>query len=211
MIDAYDWPGGREAMLRFGPEGAPMVMLLLPLFEEHNRTRAFGIGLLRALAERGIAGALPELPGQGESLVPTERLSLADLRAAVAAAADALRRPFSVTIRSGALLDAEAAVAGRWQLSPQSGADLGRELRRLRAQGDGMTVAGNALSEAQLGALETAAAAEGHVVRLESDPAPAACKLAGAPLWRRAEPSNDPGLAQLVAADITDWIAACAG
>ena len=210
MIDAYDWPGGREAMLRFGPAGAPVVMLLLPLFEEHNRTRAFGVSVLRALAVRGIAGALPELPGQGESPVPTKALRLDDLRAAAAAAADALGRPFVATVRSGALLDTDAAVAGRWRLSPQTGGDLVRELRRLRAQGDGMTVAGNALSEMQLAELEAADHLDARIVRLESDPAPAVRKIAGPPLWRRAEPDNDFALVQTVTADIADWIATCA-
>lgn len=211
MIDAYDWPGGREAMLRFGPVGTPVVMLLLPLFEEHNRMRAFGVGVLRALAARGIAGALPELPGQGESLVPTEALRLADLRAGAAAAAAKLGRPFIASIRGGALLDADAEVAGRWRLSPQSGADLVRELRRLRAQGDGLTVAGNALSEAQLGELGNADYAPGRVVRLETDPAPADRRLAGPPLWRRAEPGNDSAFIEAVAGDIAEWIATCGG
>ncbi|RYD50253.1 MAG: hypothetical protein EOP60_12200, partial [Sphingomonadales bacterium] len=60
MIDHYDWAGGREAMLRFGPATGPVVIAALPLFEEANRTRTFVVTLLRALAERGIAGALPD-------------------------------------------------------------------------------------------------------------------------------------------------------
>jgi thioredoxin reductase len=39
MIDRYDWAGGSEAMLRFGPATGPIVVLALPLFEEANRTR----------------------------------------------------------------------------------------------------------------------------------------------------------------------------
>ncbi|HWU71836.1 MAG TPA: hypothetical protein VN137_00025, partial [Sphingomonas sp.] len=72
MIDHYDWAGGREAMMRFGPATGPVVVAVLPLFEEANRTRTFVSGVLRRLAARDIAGALPDLPGQGESLVPTE-------------------------------------------------------------------------------------------------------------------------------------------
>ena len=49
-----------------------------------NRTRTFVVTVLRLLAERGIAGALPDLPGQGESLVPTQAMRLADMRAAFA-------------------------------------------------------------------------------------------------------------------------------
>ncbi len=69
MIDHYDWPGGREAMLRFGPTNGPVMIVAPPLFEEANRTRAFVVTILRALAERGIASALPDLPGTGESLL----------------------------------------------------------------------------------------------------------------------------------------------
>ncbi|OQW47454.1 MAG: hypothetical protein A4S16_01815 [Proteobacteria bacterium SG_bin6] len=198
-------------MLRFGPARAPVVMLLLPLFEEHNRTRAFGVGVLRALAGRGIAGALPELPGQGESLVPTEALRLADLRTAAAAAAAKLGQPFVASIRSAALLDAEVVVAARWRLTPQPGIDLVRELQRLRAQGDGATIAGNALSEMQLAELSETDVAPGRIVRLQSDPAPADRHLAGTPLWRRTEPGNDGSFVELVADDIAEWIATCGG
>src|SRR6187551_1263766 len=72
LNDQYDWPGGREAMLRFGPATGPVVIAVMPLFEEANRTRAFMVALLRALAERGVASVLPDLPGTGESLIETE-------------------------------------------------------------------------------------------------------------------------------------------
>ena len=84
-IESYAWRGGREAMLRFGPDCGPVVTLALPLFEEANRTRAFAVDLLRVLAAQGIGGVLPELPGQGESEVPPERARLCNWRAAFAA------------------------------------------------------------------------------------------------------------------------------
>jgi HAD superfamily hydrolase (TIGR01509 family) len=40
-------------MLRFGPAEGPLVVLAMPLFEEANRTRAFAVTLLRALAAAG--------------------------------------------------------------------------------------------------------------------------------------------------------------
>src|SRR3954469_12418228 len=76
VIDHYDWAGGREAMLRFGPDTGPVVIAAMPLFEEANRTRAFIVTILRALAAQGIASALPDLPGTGESLIETEHASL---------------------------------------------------------------------------------------------------------------------------------------
>lgn len=231
MIDHYDWPGGREAMLRFGPDSGPVVVVAMPLFEEANRTRAFVVAILRALADRGIAGVLPDLPATGESLVPTERMTLGDLRAAfgcvVAAIAGEGRGVQGVAIRSGSLLDTSAPLRGRWRLAPVGGAGLLRDLSRIAVAappgagsppGGGdppIEIAGNLLSPALLAELGDARAYAGEdgtvrIVRLESDPKPADLKLAGAPLWRRSEPATDPALAALLAGDIAGWIATCA-
>jgi hypothetical protein len=206
VIDHYDWEGGREAMLRFGPATGPVVVAALPLFEEANRTRTFVVTILRALAERGVASALPDLPGQGESLTPTEAATIADMRAAFAA----VPGDYSLAIRSGALLDAGER-KGRWHLAPQQGAELLRELNRLRSAGGADNFGGNRLSATLLAELEAATAAEARVVRPEPDAKPADLKVPGAPLWRRAEPDNDPALADLLADDIAAWVRACEG
>lgn len=213
MIDHYDWAGGREAILRFGPDTGPVVIAALPLFEEANRTRAFIVTMLRALAEQGIAGALPDLPGQGESLVPTEVARLTDLRDAFAAAVHRIGgAAYALGIRSGALLDVTAALSGRWHFAPSTGADLLRELGRLRHTGGGEEYGGNRISPTLLGELPSAGvASQSRAVRLESDPKPADLKVPGAPLWRRAEPDNDPALAALLADDIAAWVRACEG
>ena len=108
-IDGYDWAGGREAMLRFGPDDGPVAVAILPLFEEANRTRAFVVAILRALAARGIGSVLPDLPGQGESVVLLETVSLAQMKAAFAAAVAAIGRDgracYAIGIRSGTLID----------------------------------------------------------------------------------------------------------
>lgn len=214
VIDSYQWHGGREPMLRFGPPEGPVVVLALPLFEEANRTRAFGVGILRALASRGIGGVLPELPGQGESTTSTDSMRLADLRAAFAAAPGS----HAVAIRSGALL-----VDNRlcWMLAPQEGPALLRELARVKGgalAGPQVEVAGNLLSGTFVGDLSAAflpgeRREEGgaRIVRLSSDGRPADWKTDGPALWRRAEPDDDPVLAQILANDIAQWIAACAG
>ena len=139
MIDRYDWSGGTEAMLRFGPATGPVVVLALPPFEEANRTRTLMVSVLRRLADTGIAGALPDLPGQGESLIRTEDATLANWRAAFAACAAMLPGPrFAASVRGGALFDGEADVQARWSLSPQTGAELCRELHRTaRSAGTG--------------------------------------------------------------------------
>lgn len=222
MIDGYDWAGGREALWRFGPDDGPVVALALPPFEEANRTRTFAVGLLRALAARGVGSMLPDLPGQGESLVPTEKVTLADWRAAFATACMTVGRPVVVaSIRGGALVDADAVVAGRWQLSPQPGARLVRELRRVAlASGEAdqgqmvMTMSGNHIARNLIGELERAEPSTDHpvrVVRLGTDPAPADLRIDALPLWRRAEPDDDRILAETLADDLAAWSRACVG
>jgi hypothetical protein len=217
-------------MLRFGPDTGPVVIAALPLFEEANRTRAFMVSILRALATRGVAGALPDLPAQGESLLPTHEATLGLLQGGFAAAAASLPAPvFSLAIRSGALLDGAAALTGRYHFSPMAGADLRRELIRARqasaresgepfdpAMIDSATepveLAGNQIAPQLLrefvGATPVAIAT--HIVRLDTDAKPADAKLPGNPLWRRAEPDNDVAFAERVAEDIAAWIATCA-
>ncbi len=226
-------------MLRFGPATGPVVVVALPLFEEANRTRAFAVTICRALAKRGVASVLPDLPGQGESLLPVAETGLALMRPHFKAVASKMfhegYRPFAVSIRSGMLLDAEALVLGRWHLAPQDGDDLLRDLGRIkgvRATGDAriirdtfllddegppIEVAGNLIGPAMLHELfmdsgfSESVGAPIRTVRLDTDPKPADRHVPGPPLWRRAEPDNDPALAALLADDIADWIAACEG
>ncbi|MDF2383316.1 hypothetical protein JMG10_17670 [Nostoc ellipsosporum NOK] len=229
MIDHYDWAGGREAMLRFGPATGPVVVAALPLFEEANRTRAFVVTILRLLAARGIAGALPDLPGQGESLMPTDKSSILKMQDAFGFACDKFDREgrncYALGVRSGALLDALAPVAGRWHFAPMLGEKLLRELKRAAIAADPqrhdldspilggdapIEIAGNLLAPALLGELSTARPApDARIVRLASDTADAARRVEGTPLWRRAEPDNDPALAVLLADDIAAWVRTC--
>jgi len=218
-FDTYDWSGGREAMLRFGPDAGPIVIAALPLFEEANRTRQFLVTILRALAVLGIGSVLPDLPGTGESIVVTGEARLRDQRTAYTELAQRLgRNTYGISIRSGALFDTDAALAGRWQLSPQTGEDLLRELDRVRvasrsARASDTDYAGNTLSREMLADLHDAKPYAGagplRVVRLESDPRDADVKYAASPLWRRSEPDSDTALAQILAGDISNWIAAC--
>ena len=258
-IDSYQWRGGREAMLRFGPADGPVVVAALPLLEEANRTRAFVVTILRLLAEVGIGGVLPDLPGQGESLVPTREMRMSDLREAFGAAARASGAGvFGVAVRSGALLDHDADLSGRWCLSPQSAEELLREWRRIASgglEGELVEVAGSSLSRSFLNELGPIAILPGagrgpasahseagsfsptpvqldpglrrggweragerehtggeqRTVRLDADPRPADLHISGSPPWRRAEPGNDPALAQQLATDIAQWIRSCGG
>ncbi len=223
-FDTYDWSGGREAMLRFGPDTGPidtgpLVIATLPLFEEANRTRQFLVTILRALAVHGIGSVLPDLPGTGESIVVTSAARLRDQRAAYTGLAQCLGRDtYGISIRSGALFDIDATLAGRWQLAPQTGEDLLRELERTRAitrstPVDETEYAGNTLCSEMLTDLRDGTPYRGagplRVVRLETDPREADAKYSASSLWRRSEPDNDIVLAQTLATDISQWITSC--
>ncbi|WP_277983517.1 hypothetical protein [Sphingomonas faeni] len=218
-FDTYDWPGGREAMLRFGPDTGPIVIAALPLFEEANRTRQFTCTILRALADHGIGSLLSDFPGTGESVVTTLDTKLSEQRRAYRALTQQLGvHSYALSIRSGALLDTDADLAGRWHLAPHTGSDLVRDLERTRAAASKSAregeYAGNRLSPEMLAELQDAVPFEGgryRVVRLNTDPRTADATYAGAPLWRRSEPSNDIAFAQQLAADISHWIASCEG
>lgn len=235
MIDHYDWAGGREAMIRLGPDSGPVVIVAPPLFEEANRTRTFAMTIMRALAELGVASALPDLPGTGESIVATRDTTLSKMREAHAAVTlhfDALgRRTYAAGIRSGALLDVFSLMFGRWHLSPVAGEDVLTDLVRLYNAGDPeyrvdrqtivgagnpLAIGGTPLSSAMLADLSAASVMEPgslpqRTVRLLTDPRPADRKVDAAPLWRRAEPGNDPALAATLADDIATWVRACDG
>lgn len=237
LIDSYETRRGREAMLRFGPASGPVAVVALPLFEEANRVRALAVAICRALARRGVGSLLPDVPGQGESLVPLEQCGIGDFSDAIADAAKQNsgdgRRCYGVAIRSGALLDTTAALDGRWQLAPQDGASVLRGLKRIRQAvaragtvlGDRwyldadvpVEIAGNRIAPdllTDLARLAPWGVADGgfvRTVRLETDTLPADRHVPGAPLWRRAEPDSDPALATLLADDIADWIAQCDG
>lgn len=232
MIDHYDWAGGREAMIRFGPTNGPIVMAAMPLFEEANRTRAFVVTILRALAERGIASVLPDLPGTGESLTTTEEATLSHWTGSFSSLCEALHverdAVHGIGFRGGALLDGSARLDSRWHFAPAAGDGLVRDLMRTRltagagespdeameVPGPPIELAGNRISRsllAQLGKTRPVDTSPRRTVRLDSDAQPADRHLPGSPLWRRSEPDNDIDLARLLAEDIAAWIASCAG
>ncbi len=213
-------------MLRFGPEEGPVVIASLPLFEEANRMRAFIVAMLRVLAAQGVGSILPDWPGTGESLIETHEARLLAMRAACEALVEQIPRPaYALGVRSGALIDASAPMDGRWHLSPVEGETVLREQSRTRSGMDVTTLleaskpvelAGNLLSPAMLSDLANARVYDGEhvprrVVRLDGDPRPADLKLAGAPLWRRAEPGKDSVLAERLANDIAAWVRSCEG
>ena len=229
MIEYYDWAGGREAMLRFGPADGPLVVLAPALFEEANRTRAFAVALLRALAGHGIASLLPDLPGAGESLSELEDIAASDWTEAFSAATGTPRCHVAA-LRGGCLIAGNVPALSRWYFAPASGDSVVRDLIRARQiadredgrtfdpaeldrEGPALELAGNRIPRPLLRALREAEAdtmPPCRTVRLESDSRPADRHVAGDPLWRRSEPAADPALAALLADDLAAWVRQCA-
>jgi len=205
--------GDGEAMLGFGPASGPQLLILQPLFEEMNRSRALIAALCRGLADRGIGCWLPDLPGTGESPRALDTLTWSDWREAVPMVVAATGVPVlgSVALRGGALLD--GVVVGRhWRLAPTSGRSLLSDLRRsaLASGSDPATPAGYVLSADLAGALAAAdivADDRTRTVRLVSDDRPADLRVDGIPVWRRPEPQQDRVLAALLVDDIVGWSA----
>jgi pimeloyl-ACP methyl ester carboxylesterase len=211
--DRYAGPKGDEAMMRIGAAGAPAILFVPPLFEELNRTRALIAAVMRSLAARGFACHLPDLPGTNESVLPLESCRWEDWRAAVRAAAAALGRPAVVALRGGCLLDGAAEAPCFYRFAPAEGVSLARDLARSGLVSGGGS-AGYPLDDALAAALREAKLeplAPLRVARLASDLAEADAKLEGPALWRRSEPGISSELAEVIASDISEWVARCGG
>jgi hypothetical protein len=219
-----------EAVLRMGPAGnGPAVLFVPPLFDEANRMRRTLALTMRALAARGTPSLLPDLPGQNDSMVPTEAADLDLWRAALAARVAAEARPLLIaSIRGGTLIDSISGPIGWWRLAPVTGASLLRTLLRTQvasdresgkasstdslladAQTGPITLAGNRLSRAMIAQLQSAQPAPAEPLFTASlgsgDGA-----IAGSTLWLRAEPGEDAAMAAAMAASIHDWMNQCA-
>lgn len=208
---------GTEWMMIHG-SSPPRVLILGPLLNEMNQTRALLVDLARRLAERGLASALPDLPGTGESLTPLREVRWTDWQQSAAAAADALGAgygslPHIVSIRGGSLLDAACTSASRWRFAAVTGAALLRPLERVqRLAGDGqrtgdlVELGGFAMNAELVAALRAAEPADvAEPLRSLAYDRPSL------PLWRRAEPGADPELAEQLSSDIACWVASCEG
>ncbi len=212
----------------FGVPHPALILLIPPLFDEANRLRRTLVLTMRALAELGFDSALPDLPGQNDSLLHTEAATLSEWRRAFAAHIATAGRPVvSAAWRAGALIDGEADVAGRWRMAPLAGASVVRTLARAkvareREAGRDVSldkllgimrkqtteVAGNRLSATMTRELEAAVIEDRSPVRTVAVGS-AAGALPGSPLWLRAEPGEDAAMAQAMAADIADWARQC--
>lgn len=212
MSNTYSWRGGNELWLRHGVNYPLQIIIIEPLFEESNRCRRLLVSVMRGLATNGIGSALPDLPGTGESLADIRDVAFSDWHEALLAFAEVVKPVVIASLRGGALLDGGLLAKGHWRFAPETGARIVRDLRRTQLSGSTL-YAGHAISDAFLAALEvapTAPVAPLRTLRLESDAGDADAKILGSPLWRRAEPGDDPGLAAALVADLTDWVTQCA-
>ncbi len=219
----YRTGNGDEWMMRIGAADARPVLVLPPLFEEMNRTRAFLASLMRSLAGRGFGCWLPDLPGTGESERALEDIRWDDWRqaardAAAHVAEAAGTEPIVVSVRGGSLLD-DVLASCRWRFAPAEGGSLARDLLRTAIVSEAtleapvVELGGYSISELLLAELREARAADfeaARTVRLESDPRAADLKLPGPALWRRSEPSNAVELAASLADDLSNWAERCA-
>lgn len=210
MNEIYRWRGGQENLLRHG-DGSPVTLLVLPaLFEEANRMRRFTVSVMRYLAVKDIGTILPDLPGTGESDTALCDVMFSDWQDAVCVHARNVWG--SISFRGGALLD--GACKRRWQLAPDTGERLLRDLMRATAIAGDVSVAelerhastqptrlaGHLFSPEMYLALQAATVFGGAQVS----------NVAGPKLWRAAEPSHDAAFANRVADDIVAWVKTCA-
>ncbi len=211
----------RVPALRFGPGDARWrVLLIPPLFDEANRMRRTLAMTMRALADQGVASLLPDLPAQGESLLPNEAATLELWREGLRELARNERPLIVASWRGGALIDdAVEGALGWWRMSPVAGASLVRALLRTRIAGDkegGRTttadslrrdaaaapveLGGYRLSGAMLDQLDRATPVAVSPVR-EVTPA----EMNGSALWLRSQPGEDRAMAEAMAADLANW------
>lgn len=208
--------GRDEWLMRAGRPHARAILIVPPLFEEMNRTRALIAAVMRRLARQGHSCWLPDLGGTGESEAALGDMSWDDWRhdvtSAAAHIAERAGRPLVASLRGGALIDDGAPARGWWRLTPLDGAAVARDMARSGLAG-GVEWAGYAPAAALRDALEAARPAPVHplrTVRLASDNALADGKLEGPALWRRSEPGSSAELAGAIAEDIKRWSLQCA-
>lgn len=224
MISTWIAPGANgeaseELLVSFDRSRARRVLICPAWFDEANKLRRFTLEVMRRLDRAGIDTFLPDLPGCNESLAPLEEQTLAGWRAAMAAAAQAMRATHVLAIRAGALL-APAHLPG-WHYAPQSGSRLLRGMIRARmiaAREAGRTEKAEELlalgrSEGlrlggwSLGAVLIRELAEAEPQLAHGQSEIAQTMLGGPGLWLRAEPGEDPRQSAALAAIIAEGLA----
>ena len=208
-------PGGgttEEMALTFDQLRRWRLLIVPALFDEANRMRRLTVEVMRRLDNAGVDSFLPDLPGCNESRQPLEAQTPEAWRSAVVAAAKHFRASHVLGIRGGGLL-LSAQLPG-WRYAPVNGASILRQLLRARIlasreAGVSETQEGLLAEASELG-LELAGYRLGaEFIRAFQTLTPAIAAsiseigqdmLGGGGLWLRAEPGDDRGQADALAA-----------
>lgn len=208
-----------EQLLAFDRGRAIRLLVCPAWFDEANKLRRYTVEVMRRLDAAGIDSVLPDLPGCNESLAPLDNQTLEGWRSAMDAAAASLGATHVLAIRAGALV-APGGLPG-WHYAAQSGPKLLRAMIRARTiaareagiaetsealialgRTEGLMLGGWPIGPAMLRALESAEPVLGP---RQSEIAQS--MVGGAGLWLRAEPDEDAGQADRLAALIAESVA----
>ncbi|MBV7260032.1 hypothetical protein [Erythrobacter crassostreae] len=218
-----DWPcplpdGGvaDELAVHIGDGTNGRILVIPPLFDEHNKMRRHLIEVMRRLGEADFACFLPDLPGWNESSSPLEKQTLGHWQTCIISAVQHFEISHVLAVRSGALLLPET--ASGWTYAPQAGSKLLRSMLRARTiaskeagknetldelaalgRSQGIVLAGWRLSASLFQQLENA-----EPVKAENVTAIDQSLVGRSGLWLRAEPDEDPAQADALATAILE-------
>lgn len=201
-----------ELALVFDSGGAQRLLVVPALFGEANRMRRLTVEVMRRLHAAGVDCVLPDLPGCNESTMPLEAVSPDDWRDAMTSAARHFGATHVLGVRGGGLF-APAHLPG-WLHAPVSAEAQLRQMLRARvlasrergieeksdtllarARDAGIELSGHRLSAdfiRQFAPLKPVS--RPGLVTIGQD------MLGGPGLWLRAEPGEDSGQADALAA-----------
>ncbi|GAA4039172.1 hypothetical protein [Parerythrobacter jejuensis] len=210
-------PGGKTSteMARvFAEDRRHRLLVIPPLFDEHNKLRHQLVEVMRRLHLSGIDSVLPDLPGWNESVQPLDQQHLEGWRDGIKAAVTTFKPTRFLAVRGGTLL-VPVGLPG-WDYAPVGGKQILRGMIRARTiaakeagqdetsdallelgRQKGLDLVGWPLGAEMIRQLEAATAAESPI-RVKIDQA----TVGGKPLWLRAEPDDDPEQADAIAAII---------
>ena len=217
---ATDGGTADEYAFAFDRDRALRLLIIPALFDEANRLRRMTVETMRRLDQAGIDCFLPDLPGCNESSQPLGAVSLDHWSNAMRSAAQYFRASHVLSMRGGALV-VPPSLPG-WRYAPVGGPYILRQMLRMRiltareagreeTQGglleiglrDGLNLAGFALSPTMVASLQSAAPPEETAQSIIGHD-----MLGGGALWLRAEPDEDRGQADALAAVIAVGIRA---
>lgn len=207
-------PGGgiaEEFALVFDSDRARRLLIVPALFDEANRLRRFTVEVMRRLDGAGIDTFLPDLPGTNESLQPLETQEPHDWSDAMSAAARRFRATHALGLRGGCLFTplempalhyapVKAAsvlrplLRARTLAAREAGREETREGLMAQALTQGIELAGHRLGAEFIRQFEPLV--PGAATEVAQD------TVGGSGLWLRAEPGEDAGQADALAAAI---------